>query len=91
MILNIRGNRYNTKDFPLILGILNLTPDSFSDGGKYNTEYKALKKVENFLKSSNIYFERIGRTQKTYFEIENEVKIDTNDLSKINNKWYNNY
>ena len=50
MILNIRGNRYNTKDFPLILGILNLTPDSFSDGGKYNTEYKALKKVENFLK-----------------------------------------
>ena len=49
MILNIRGNRYNAKDFPLILGILNLTPDSFSDGGKYNTEYKALKKVENFI------------------------------------------
>ena len=46
MILNIRGNSYNTKNFPLILGILNLTPDSFSDGGKYNTEYKALKKVE---------------------------------------------
>ena len=49
MILNIRGNRYNAKDFPLILGILNLTPDSFSDGGKYNTEYKALKKVEEFI------------------------------------------
>ena len=49
MVLNIRGNRYNAKDFPIILGILNLTPDSFSDGGKYNTEYKALKKVENFI------------------------------------------
>ena len=49
MVLNIRGNRYNAKDFPIILGILNLTPDSFSDGGKYNTEYKALKKVEEFI------------------------------------------
>ena len=49
MILNIKGNRFNNKDFPLLLGILNLTPDSFSDGGKYNSEYKALKKVENYL------------------------------------------
>ena len=49
MILNIKGNRFNNKDFPLLLGILNLTPDSFSDGGKYNSEYKALKKVEDYL------------------------------------------
>ena len=63
------------------------------DQGRYilEIEEESYKKVENFLKSSNIYFERIGRTQKTYFEIENEMKIDTNDLSKINNKWYNNY
>jgi dihydropteroate synthase len=30
---------------PIIMGILNLTPDSFSDGGKYNTLKTALKKV----------------------------------------------
>ena len=31
------------------MGILNCTPDSFSDGGKYNTEEKALIKIEEML------------------------------------------
>jgi dihydropteroate synthase len=33
---------------PLVMGVLNLTPDSFSDGGKFNTLESALKKVEEF-------------------------------------------
>lgn len=35
---------------PKIMGILNLTPDSFSDGGKFNTEKSALGHAENLLK-----------------------------------------
>jgi len=35
---------------PKIMGILNLTPDSFSDGGKFNTEKSALEHAENLLK-----------------------------------------
>ena len=31
------------------MGILNLTPDSFSDGGKFNTEKTALQQVEKML------------------------------------------
>ena len=31
---------------PLIMGVLNVTPDSFSDGGKFITPNKALKHVE---------------------------------------------
>ena len=26
----------NFKDLPILMGVINLTPDSFSDGGKYN-------------------------------------------------------
>ncbi len=48
-------------------------------------------KVEKILKSNNVHFENIGLTQKKYFEIEGEMKVDINDLYKINNKWYNNY
>ncbi len=29
------------NDPPLLMGVLNLTPDSFSDGGKYNKDLKA--------------------------------------------------
>ena len=31
------------KKIPNILGVLNLTPDSFSDGGKFNSKNKAIK------------------------------------------------
>ena len=36
---------------PSIMGILNLTPDSFSDGGKYNKKIKSFKHIENMIKS----------------------------------------
>lgn len=35
----------------LVMGILNLTPDSFSDGGKYNSVDNALKKAEELVKA----------------------------------------
>ena len=52
---------------------------------------KNLQHVEKILKNNNIYYENIGITQKTMFEIEGEMKTNVNDLFKINNQWYNNY
>ena len=37
------------KDFPLVMGILNLTPDSFFDGNRYNTEVAAINRVGQML------------------------------------------
>ena len=41
------------KDFkdPTIMGILNMTPDSFSDGGQYNQIKKANKRIKFMIKS----------------------------------------
>ena len=36
--------------FPKIMGILNLTPDSFSDGGKFNNEKAALLHAEEMIR-----------------------------------------
>tara|TARA_B100000963_G_scaffold104521_2_gene90511 strand:- start:13646 stop:14710 length:1065 start_codon:yes stop_codon:yes gene_type:complete len=36
---------------PSIMGILNLTPDSFSDGGKFNKKNKSFKHIQNMIKS----------------------------------------
>jgi dihydropteroate synthase len=47
----IIGNKnFDTKNNCYIMGILNVTPDSFSDGGKYNSLDKALFRVEKMLK-----------------------------------------
>lgn len=45
----IIGNKEFT-DRTHIMGILNVTPDSFSDGGRYNTIDKALKRTEEMIK-----------------------------------------
>lgn len=34
---------------PIVMGILNVTPDSFFDGGRYKTEKKVLKRAEEIL------------------------------------------
>jgi dihydropteroate synthase len=40
---------FSQFDKPLIMGILNVTPDSFSDGGKYTSIDNALRRVERML------------------------------------------
>jgi len=40
---------FSQIDKPLIMGILNVTPDSFSDGGKYTSIDDALQQVERML------------------------------------------
>jgi len=34
-----------------IMGVINMTPDSFSDGGKYNTFYKANQRIKKLINS----------------------------------------
>ena len=40
----------NFLNFPLLMGIINLTPDSFSDGGKYNKKSSAFKYINYLIK-----------------------------------------
>ena len=45
----------NFNKLPNIMGVLNLTPDSFSDGGKFNRKTKGIKQaVEMFKSGANI-------------------------------------
>ena len=39
----------NFKNFPLLMGILNITPDSFSDGGKYLNKNPAQKQIKKMI------------------------------------------
>ena len=48
-------NRYLNFKEPLIMGVLNLTPDSFSDGGLFNKEKRALSHIKSMIdKGANI-------------------------------------
>ena len=47
---NKNFSNLNFKKIPNIMGILNLTPDSFSDGGKFNNKKAGLKHAINLFK-----------------------------------------
>ncbi|MGN1131898.1 MAG: dihydropteroate synthase, partial [Ruminococcus sp.] len=45
----IRDKNFDVKNNVYIMGILNVTPDSFSDGGKYNSLDNALFHAEKMV------------------------------------------
>lgn len=46
--INLNGRLLDLSK-PVVMGILNVTPDSFFDGGKYKTEKKVVKRAEEIL------------------------------------------
>lgn len=44
MVFKARDKYFDTENKPLIMGILNITPDSFSDGGMYQDADSAVKR-----------------------------------------------
>ena len=71
---------------PKLMGILNLTPDSFSDGGKFNSEKNALKQAENLLENGATFID-IGaqstRPNAEYLNADEEIRRIGNVISLI--------
>ncbi len=83
--INCNG-RLVQLDTPKIMGILNMTPDSFSDGGKFNNEKSALKHAEKLLKDGAEILD-IGpqstRPNAEFLTAEEEIKRLGNLISLI--------
>ncbi|WP_419715870.1 dihydropteroate synthase [Chryseobacterium bernardetii] len=83
--INCNG-RLVQLDTPKIMGILNLTPDSFSDGGKFNDEKLALAHAEKLLKEGAEILD-IGpqstRPNAEFLSSEEEIKRIGNIISKV--------
>ena len=43
--------KLNFSEIPLLMGVLNVTPDSFSDGGRFNTKSKAYNQAKILVKN----------------------------------------
>lgn len=63
MTINCKGNLVDF-DTPKIMGILNLTPDSFYDGGSYKSDKQALSQVEKMLKEGATFIDIGGQSTR---------------------------
>ncbi len=61
--INCKGNLIDLST-PKIMSIVNTTPDSFYDGGKYNTIEKALQKVELDISNNTTFIDVGGYSSK---------------------------
>lgn len=74
--------RIGNRDFPsgertYVMGILNVTPDSFSDGGKYNNLDSALRQAEKMIEEGADILDVGGEsTRPGHVQISDEQEIE---------------
>lgn len=75
--MKIGKKEFNFKDNVYIMGILNVTPDSFSDGGKYTDIDSALFHAEKMIKDGAAIIDIGGEsTRPGYERISEEEEIE---------------
>lgn len=68
---------FDLDNEPVIMGILNATPDSFSDGGKFNSIDKALKHTAEMIRDGAKIIDVGGEsTRPGYTKISDEEEIE---------------
>lgn len=89
--INCKGNLIDLST-PLVMGVINSTPDSFYDGGNYNEIDKALKQVEKHLNEGATFIDVGGYSSKP-----NAAKVSEEEelnrviplINEINNQFSN--
>ena len=75
---------------PVIMGILNVTPDSFSDGGRYSSVEKAIAKAEKMIEEGADIIDVGGESTRPGAEpvtIKEEIKRVVPVIKEIRKRW----
>ena len=81
--LNIRGRLLQLSN-PTIMGILNVTPDSFYDGGKYDSEVSILSQAEKMFQQGATFIDVGGYSSRPGAE-DISITEETRRISKAIN------
>lgn len=74
--MKIGGKEFDTKNNTYIMGILNVTPDSFSDGGRYDKPDAALRHAERLVREGADVIDVGGEsTRPGHIQITDEEEI----------------
>lgn len=72
----IGGKEFDTKHHTYIMGILNVTPDSLSDGGKYNDSDEALRHADEMIRDGADVIDVGGEsTRPGHIQVTDEEEI----------------
>lgn len=75
--MRIGSREFQTEGHTYVMGILNVTPDSFSDGGRWNDRERALQHVEEMIKEGADIIDIGGEsTRPGYTLLSSREEID---------------
>jgi dihydropteroate synthase len=75
-------SNFNFNKIPMIMGVLNLTPDSFSDGGKFNSLGKGINHAKKLLKEGVDIIDIGGESTRPGSQTVNSIQ-EWNRIKKI--------
>ena len=78
MTINVKGKLIDLSH-PIIMGILNITPDSFYDGGFYNSEKKIIAQVKKMINDGASIIDIGGYSSRPGAE---DISVET-ELSRV--------
>ena len=79
MLRLISRNKTLLFDRPAIMGILNVTPDSFSDGGRYNQMDKALRHCEQMISDGADFIDIGGCSTRP----NNAIATESEEMERV--------
>ena len=85
-VLSFKEKKMDLARKVAVMGVLNLTPDSFYNGGKYTTESRTLRKVEEMVKEGADLIDVGGESTRPgakEVEVEEEIRRVIPVISKI--------
>lgn len=72
--MKIGNCEFDLKNRTYVMGILNVTPDSFSDGGKYNQTDHALRKVQQMIEEGAAIIDIGGESTRPGYTLLSEAE-----------------
>ena len=85
--MQIGNHEFNLDQHTYVMGILNVTPDSFSDGGKWNRLDAALAHTEEMIADGAAIIDIGGEsTRPGYTKLSDaeEIEIPINNIFDVN-------
>ena len=87
--ITVKRKFFSNKNH-IIMGVLNMTPDSFSDGGKFNSQIKAYRRIKDMINSGADIIDIGGESTRPGSKIisqKNELKRVKKIIEKFKKKF----
>lgn len=88
--MQIGSEQFDTENNTYVMGILNVTPDSFSDGGKYRQMDRALSHAEEMIQEGAALIDVGGESTRPGYEMltdEEEISRVVPVIQELKKRW----